>query len=126
MILFVAFFDKGCVFLFILLFSRVPEAAGEFFAFYFFPFAVWGGGFFRLVWNSGGLGEGGEFPPPVSTSDGGGAVYHESLLLRVASGATHRKHETFSAASSKEPIGKLRQLEKSLNISFIFLYHTCG
>ena len=46
------------------LISRVPVPVGEFFAFNFFPFAV-GGGFFRLVWNSGGLGGG--FPPlPVS------------------------------------------------------------
>ena len=37
---------------FFLPFSRVPEAVGEFFAFNFFPFAVWGG-FFRLVWTSG-------------------------------------------------------------------------
>ena len=48
---------------FFLLFSMVPEAVGEFFAFYFFSFAVGGGEFFRLVWNSGGLG-GGRVPPP--------------------------------------------------------------
>ena len=39
---------------FFLPFSRVLEPVGEFFAFNFFPFAVWvGGGFFRLVWTSG-------------------------------------------------------------------------
>ena len=50
------FFDH-----FFLIFSSVPDAVGEFFAFYFFPFAVWVGQFFWLVWNSGGLGVS---PPP--------------------------------------------------------------
>ena len=48
---------------FFLPFSMVPEAVGEFFAFYLFHFAVGGGGFFLLVWNSGGLGDE-ESPPP--------------------------------------------------------------
>ena len=47
---------------FFLLFSMVPEAVGEFFAFYFFSFAVWGGIFPAGVefWRVGG----GRVPPP--------------------------------------------------------------
>ena len=48
-----------------LLFSRVPEAVGEFFASYFFPFAVWGGDFSGWCGIQAGWGR---VSPPVSWS----------------------------------------------------------
>ena len=53
---------------FFALFSRVPEAVGEFFASYFFPFAVFflGGGIFPAGVEFKRVGGGEEFPhPPV-------------------------------------------------------------
>ncbi|KAF0137872.1 MAG: hypothetical protein FD143_3733, partial [Ignavibacteria bacterium] len=44
-----------------LLFSRVSEAVGEFFAFCFFPFAVWGDYLAGVEFRQG---EGGGFPSP--------------------------------------------------------------
>ena len=91
-----------------LLFSRVPGAVGEFFAFYFFCFAVWAGEFFRLVWNSGGLGGGRVTIPRPPVSSYGWKIPHFYYTFSDFQGLT-RKVQTWGGTPPSRlnpPAGK--------------------